>query len=98
MSAVVPFCERATMAKDDDDFDAEEAYEEEPRGRTSLLTVILCVLNVAAAAGFTFLLVMDYQKRQSWSRAVFLHDLKITGLPLKEETDGTSASRIIIPQ
>lgn len=87
---------------DDDDFDADDFVDEEESGtapRTSLLTLVLCVLNVAAAVGFTFLLVMNYQKRQAWSRAVLLHDLQIVGTNLRQEdAEGTSASRLTTPK
>jgi hypothetical protein len=89
------------MAKHDDDLDAVEDdfqdYLEDPKPRTSFLTVLLCVLNVAAAVGFAYLLVLDYHKRQAWSYAVFMHDLKIAGLPLEEEKEGFSASRAMFP-
>ena len=47
-----------------------------------------------AALGFTYLLILDYQKRQEWSFAVFMNELYIAGLPLKQEDDGISASRV----
>src|SRR5438309_87790 len=79
----------------DDDFDADET----PPARTSWLTIILCFLNVAAAAGFVFLLMMDYRRRADWSHAIFMHDLKAVGLPLREEQiEGTSASRLALPR
>src|SRR5437660_6816044 len=82
----------------DDDFDADEISEERPPARTSMLTIILCFLNVAAAAGFVFLLMLDYRKRADWSHAIFMHDLKAVGLPLREElAEGTSASRLALP-
>src|SRR5438093_823964 len=56
-------------------------------------------LTVAAAVGFVFLLTMDYRRRADWSHAIFMHDLKAVGLPLREEqTEGTSASRLALPR
>ncbi|MCS6852648.1 MAG: hypothetical protein NZ700_15945 [Gemmataceae bacterium] len=49
----------------------------------SLLGKILALLNVLAALMFLVLASMDVQKRQEWSRAVFLHQLVIDGLPLE---------------
>ena len=95
----------------DEDFAEEaDALEEEavsadepeeapaPRGRNTGLTIFLCLLNVVAALAFTFLLVMDYQKRQEWSYAVFMNEFIIQGLPLQEEDDGPSASRATFPR
>lgn len=80
----------------DNDFDPDQLEDEAPRPKTSGLTIVLCILNVLAAVGFTVLLVLDYSKRQAWSHAVFMHDLKIVGLPLKDEqSEGTSASRLL---
>src|SRR5205823_14793213 len=82
----------------DDDFDAADTSEETPPARTSWLTIILCFLNVTAAVGFVFLLMMDYRTRADWSHAIFMHDLKAVGLPLREElAEGTSASRLALP-
>lgn len=78
----------------------EDDFEEPvgPKPRASLLTVILCLLNVAATIGFAVLLVMDYSKRQEWSFAVFMRDLALEGLPLVQEADGPSASRQTMPE
>jgi hypothetical protein len=70
------------------------AEEPKPRGRNTRLTIALCALNVLAALGFTYLLILDYQKRQEWSFAVFMNELYIAGLPLKQEDDGISTSRV----
>ncbi len=92
------------MAKrddEDDDIDVDdENFDEPPKRRTGVttLTLALCVLNILAAAGFFFLLAMDYSKRQAWSNAVFKHDLALMGLPLEEETGGPSASRATFPK
>ena len=88
----------ADSAEDSEDREPEEEEEERPRGRNTGLTLALCFLNVAAALAFMFLLVMVFQKRQDWSYAVFMHDLHIMGLPLKEEEEGHSASRAVLPR
>jgi gas vesicle protein len=90
-------------AKDDDEapVQEEETFEEEaPRRRTAVtgLTLSLCVLNLLAALGFVFLLSLDYGKRQAWSLAIFKHDLALEGLPLAEEANGPSASRVTAPK
>jgi hypothetical protein len=67
---------------DDDDVLGEELP---PTPRTPLLVVALCVLNVAAALAFAYLLIMDLDARHRWAAEVFRRDLAIRGLPLKEE-------------
>ena len=76
------------------------AVEEEPRprGKNTGLTIALCVANALAALAFTYLLVLDFQKRQDWSYAVFMNELYIQGLPLQEEDDGPTASRVTTPR
>lgn len=83
-----------------DNADAAAALAEEPKpkGRNTKLTIALCVLNVLAAVGFTYLLILDYQKRQEWSFAVYMNELAVAGLPLKQEDDGISASRVTMPR
>src|SRR5580704_11574810 len=73
--------------------DDDDSYLDEPKPRTSVLNLILCILNLLAVGGFGFCLLLDLEKRQSWSYAVFLHDLAIMGLPLKEEEEFVTASR-----
>jgi uncharacterized phage infection (PIP) family protein YhgE len=80
-----------------DDYDPYED-EEEIKPKVSLLTIVLCILNVAAAGGFVYLLFMDLEKRQAWSYAVFLHDVAIVGLPLEQEELAPSASRVVLPK
>ncbi|HWY86708.1 MAG TPA: hypothetical protein VNX28_08285, partial [Gemmataceae bacterium] len=86
------------VALADDDVPPAEppvAVEDEPRpkGKNTGLTIGLCVANALAALAFTYLLVLDFQKRQDWSYAVFMNELYIQGLPLQEEDDGPTASR-----
>jgi hypothetical protein len=80
----------------------EDSTDEEmdfgPKAKTPLLAVVLIFLNIVAALGFTVLLVMDYTKRQAWSYAVFKHDLGLMGLPLEEEDNVPSASRVVMPR
>lgn len=99
------------MATQDDEFDDGELAEEEfvdegddfaeedgPKPRVSLLTVLLCLLNVAATIGFAVLLIMDYSKRQEWSHAVFMRDLALQGVALAQEADGPSAYHATMPE
>lgn len=81
-----------------DDYDPEAPSGDEVRPRVSTLTYVLIVLNVLAGAGFAFLLVMDYQKRQDYSYKAFLHDLAAQGLPLEVESAGPSASQATLPR
>jgi hypothetical protein len=83
---------------EDDDVPGEPEEEPKPKGRNTGLTITLCVLNVLAALGFAFLLVMDFQRRQDWSYLVFLNELHMQGLPLKDEDNGPSGSRVTMPR
>lgn len=57
----------------------------------ALLGRILIVLNVLAAAAFTWLGAADYAQRRAWAQDAFLHELAINGLPVdKGETDPLS--------
>ena len=86
-----------TQINDDDDAPGEDltppprADEPDddlpPTPRTTVLTLALCVLNVAAVLGFAYLVLMDFGARQRWTLAVLRHDLAILGLPLKEEAN-----------
>jgi hypothetical protein len=95
---------RKDAKREDDDEEVgveEEAPEEEtPRPRTgvTVLTLVLCFLNIVAAVAFVFLLSLDYGKRQAWSLAIVKHDLAMMGLPLEEEASGPSASRVTFPK
>jgi hypothetical protein len=73
--------------------------EEKPRGKTSLPTIALIVLNLFAALGFGALLYVDMGRRQAWAKAVLARDLAIVGLPVDDKDirlstnpDGTTAS------
>src|SRR5262245_54601232 len=73
----------ATATDDTPEIDPRDI--ETPRGRTSLLTVILIVFNVVAVGGFGTLLYLDFDKRQQWTRAVLLRDLATLGLPVDDK-------------
>ncbi|MCI0459047.1 MAG: hypothetical protein L0Z62_18990 [Gemmataceae bacterium] len=72
---------------DEDALVAEEA-EPEPAPAVTTLTLVLCVLNILAVLGFAFLLIKDLGARQGFTRAAFLHELAIQGLPLEEDAGG----------
>lgn len=80
----------------DDDIDSYD--DDQPKAKVSALTMVLCLLNVVAAGAFVYFLLMDLEKRQAWSYAVFLHDVYILGLPLKEEEELLTASRQVAPR
>ncbi|MCC6418121.1 MAG: hypothetical protein IT429_07700 [Gemmataceae bacterium] len=93
----------AVVADDDETPPAattEEEEEEEPgpRPRATLLTVVLCFLNVVAILLFGFLLIMDLAARQRWVYASFRYDLAHQGLPIKEEKAGTSIANDLFPR
>ncbi len=64
----------------------------------SAITMVLFVLNILAAAGFTFLILMDYQARHQIKKAIFDLDIRFAGLPLDEEKDKPSASQLTDPK
>ena len=43
-----------------------ESFPLEPRPRTSIWAMLLCVANIAAVAGFFYLMNLDLQKRRVW--------------------------------
>jgi hypothetical protein len=92
-SKAAPVPKAVAVIVDDDD-----SYLDEPKPKTSPLTLALCILNVLAVLGFAYCLLLDLEKRQAWSYAVFLHDLAIMGLPLQDEDTGSSASRETAPK
>jgi hypothetical protein len=60
----------------------------------SILGKVLIILNVLAAGAFIYLATVDWGARESWSYAVFRHDLALNGLPLDEQeldADGVRA-------
>jgi len=59
----------------------------------TLLGKILAILNVLAALAFGVLLLLDYGKRQQWSYAVFLYDVRLQGLPLEQDNLDPSIPR-----
>lgn len=50
----------------------------------TILGKLLAILNVLAAGVFVYLVAIDWASRQTWSYAVFRHDLVLEGLPLDE--------------
>jgi hypothetical protein len=74
---------------------AEEVPEEAAplKPQVTVLTLVLCGLTLLAAIGTAVIVALDHGKRQEWSYAVFLHDLALGGLPLAEESAGTTGSR-----
>jgi hypothetical protein len=84
------------MSQIDDDDDLPSG-DEKPQPQTSLITIALCVLNIAAVLAFAYLLIMDLSTRQRWMRLAFMHDFAIQGLPLLEEDDQPSAAHSLAP-
>jgi hypothetical protein len=82
--------------QDDADLPQEEAEEPQVRG-PSLFTMSLILLNILAALGFAYLLVLDHDRRVTWSYGVFRHDLSLLGLPLEEEENHEGASSATRP-
>ncbi|MBI3407484.1 MAG: hypothetical protein HY040_03900 [Planctomycetes bacterium] len=69
-----------------------------PQPKNNMLTVALLLANVVAVLAFVYLLVMDYQKRQDWSRAVFMADLNLVGVPQELDDQGPTAAYETLPR
>ncbi len=85
------------LEEEKEDQDEEEEKKEKPKPQNTLLTILLCFLNILAVCGFAILLVINYQGRYQWSEAVFLHDLALQGLPLEEENQKITAAQELQP-
>jgi hypothetical protein len=72
------------MATTDALQDTDPRDVEAPRGRTSMLTMVLIVLNIAGLAAFAWLMYMDMLRQEKWTRAVYLRHLALVGLPVDE--------------
>lgn len=86
---------------DDDEYDDDDYFEEVPAGpkpKVSTANIVLFVLNVLAALGFVYMLTLDFHARQQWTYQTFLRELAIQGLPLQQEEDARSASRVTLPR
>lgn len=89
-----------------DDADAESLYDDEPEEeetpgltpRVTKLTLVLCFLNVLAALGFVFLLMLDFEKRQGFTYAGAQSELILDGLGTKEDTQGVTAALETMPR
>jgi hypothetical protein len=58
-----------------------------------LAAKILAFLNVLVAGLFIYLAAIDWGERQAWSRATFLHELALRGLPVDERDTGWRPER-----
>jgi hypothetical protein len=79
----------------------EEPYEEEPpakKTKVTGLTLTLCILNVLAALGFVFMLLLDYQKRQGYTFAAAANEAALIGLGTKEDREGDTAAQAAAPR
>jgi len=67
----------------------------------TLFAKILTIVNVLAAIAFLVIAGKDYGIRQSWARAVFLHEIAIHGLPVDDTDDswrpGTPIAKDLSP-
>lgn len=77
------------------DAEQEEETPKKQKPAVTMTTLLLCVLNVLAALAFAFLALMDLEKRQQFAYATLLHDVAIQGLPLAEEENTRTASRLL---
>lgn len=86
---------------DAEDFDEEEPYEEEkprPKPKVTALTLVLCGLNVFAALGFLYLLMLDYSRRQAYTLSAVQHELQLVGGGTDEDRQGVTAGVAALPR
>ncbi|GEM_PF-2592439 len=79
----------------------EEPYEEEPprkKPKVTVLTLTLCFLNVLAALGFVFLLMLDFEKRQGYTFAAAHNEMVLIGVGTKEDRQGDTAAQAAMPR
>src|SRR5262245_13734993 len=78
----------------------EEPYEEEPpakKAKVTGLTLTLCILNVLAALGFFFMLVLDFQKRRDYTVTAAQNEALLMGAGTKEDREGDTAAQAAAP-
>lgn len=85
------------------DLDEDEPYEEEPekprlKPKVTALTLVLCGLNVLAALGFLYLLMLDFEKRQAHTFAAVQHEFRLAGVGTNEDRDGITAGIVALPK
>src|SRR4051812_22729028 len=62
-------------------------FEAEPEPGLTMLNLALIVLNIAAAVGFAYLLLLDFAARHKFQRAIALYQAAADGLPLKSQEE-----------
>ncbi len=86
---------------DEEEPDEPQPYEEEkPRKKPKVtaLTLVLCFLNVIAAAGFLFMLMLDFSKRQAYAFAAAQNEFHLIGLGVAEDREGITAGVEALPR
>lgn len=86
---------------DDEEPGDEEPYQEEPppkKAKVTGLTLTLCILNVLAALGFVFMLLLDYDKRQGHTFAAAQNEAQLVGVGTKEDHQGPTAALEAMPR
>ncbi len=91
--------------------DADEEDEEAPKkksvdqefagplkAKTSILTIVLLVMNMAAALTFIYFMAENYQRRKKITHATLVADMRYFGLPSEEEEFGPAMSRVVAPK
>src|SRR5262249_106975 len=83
------------------DFEFGLATDRRQESCMTLFAKILTIVNVLAAIAFLVIAGKDYGIRQSWARAVFLHEIAIHGLPVAHNDDswrpGTPTAKDLSP-
>ena len=85
---------------DEEAAEGEEPYEEEkPRlkPKVTALTMVLCFLNVIAAVGFLFLLMLVYSKRQAYMFAGIQAEAHLAGAGTNEDRQGDTGGVAALP-
>lgn len=81
------------------DADFEDDVQEKTKTQPmSSINYLLFGLNIVMAVVFTFLILLNYQRRHQFTKLIFDLDIRLAGLPLDEEKDQPSASQLTDPQ
>ena len=100
VEADVDDAEDAETADEADAEDETPAEEEKPRPKPKItgLTLTLCILNVLAALGFVFLLMLNYEKRQQYTFAATSREFELVGVGTVEDKEGDTAGTATMPK
>lgn len=84
---------------DAEDYEDEPYEEEKPRlkPKVTMLTLVLCLLNVLAALGFVFMLMLNYDRRQAYTFLAAQQEFQLIGAGTLEDREGETAGEATLP-